>query len=444
MASRVATPASATAETGIGSLHALVERASESFRAGAAQKTSAPGADRAAEVLLADLLACVLGSPAEQAPAGWAKDGTTGLVAALAAGAHSADLDDVHRATVIHPGSIIWPVVLAVGAETGRSGTDVVAAARSGYQAMVELAAVLGPEHGRQWHATATCGALGAALASALLLDLGSRQRGWAVAHAVAMAGGVGQATLERSASTRFHRIAAATVGLQAARLAQAGVPASSQVLEGGKGVLALLAPGAERPPLVGPWRADAAYAMDRTSVRLFPINGFSQSVVALAAQLGKRVGPEVSSIVVEVSTSAAEATTGDPGGDWWDLATAVARAWCSGDPFRLFGSSGSDRLRPKVQIVPRGEFTWQSRVSAQSSTGSVGAFLEMPPGASLHEPGLGELLERKWDLIGGPGGSAAACSLAAAVLERGPRAVHLARVLSNRLPPAPDVGSPR
>lgn len=446
MLSRVGALASAPAETGIGSLQGLVQAVSESFRERLAWNaaTVPPTVDRAVELVLTDLLACVLGSLPGQAPAGWDKDGTTGVVAALAAGGHSADLDDLHRSTMVHPGSIIWPVVLGVGGEIGSSGTDVAAAARAGYQAMVGLAAVLGREHGRQWHATATCGALGAAVASALLLGLDAQQRAWAAAHALAMAGGVGQATLERSASTQFHRIAAATAGLQAARLAQAGVPSSRHVLEGDQGVLALLAPHAERPLAAAPSWADAAHALDRTSVRLFPVNGFSQSAVALAAQLGRRTGPEVSSIVVEVSTLAAAATTGDPGGEWWDLATAVARAWCSGDPFRLVDSPDSDRLRTRIRIVQRSDFTWQTGVSAQSSKGSVDAFAELPPGASLLEPGLGELLHQKWELVGGPGGSAAACTLAAALLERGPQAMDLPRLLFDRQPPGADVGQPR
>lgn len=388
-----------------------------------------PTAHDAAEVLLTDLLACVLGADAGGAPRDWSGDGTTGLAAAVASRAHARDQDDVHWPTMVHPGSVVWPVVLAVGVEVRATGADVAAAARAGYHAMRSLSLVLGPVHARSWHATATCGSLGSALPAAMLLGLDTNERRWASAHAIAMAGGVGQAVLERSGTTVFHRVAAAALGIQAARLGHARVRASERVLEGELGVLALLAPEAATDgsaPAVGD-------ALGSTSVRVFPVNGFAQAAVALAAELRREAQSEVSELVVEVSEAAAGATTGAVGGDWWDLRSAVASAWTTGDPFLLGPSEESERLRERIRVVARPGPSRTTRMTAQTPGGAVHGELDAPPGASLDDPALAALLDRKWGLLVGPtrGGAAAARNVARAVLGSGPRDADLRALLS-------------
>ncbi|MCU1672116.1 MAG: hypothetical protein JWN77_229 [Frankiales bacterium] len=390
-----------------------------------------PPEREAAETLLADLFACVFGAGAGNSPHGWQNDGTAGLAAALAMRAHARDQDDLHWTTGVHPGSVVWPVVLAVGAEVEATGDEALRAALAGYNAMTGLALQLGTDHARTWHATATCGALGASVSAAMLLRLTADQIHEAAAHAVAMAGGVGQALLERSGTTLFHRIAAAGTGVQAARLAASGVSGSHDPILGERGVVALLAPRAR--VRYEPGRVPDALAT--SSVRVFPVNGFAQGAVALAAQLGREAGPEVDDLAVEVAPAVADAITGAVGGDWWDVRSAVAAAWTSGDPFLLEPSDRSAELRARVRVVPRaGCATTATRLVAATPHGTRYAELATPPGARLDDPELRPLLARKWDRLVGPqqGGAAFARSLAQTALSAGPGRIHLREDLAN------------
>ena len=394
-------------------LRALVDRAFD-------DATREPRVGRAEHLLLADFLACVEGGGEAAAPRGWRNDGTAGCAAALAVRAHARDQDDIHWLTGIHPGSVIWPVAIAVGAEVAADGFAVATAARVGYDCMAALARLLGPAHARLWHATSTCGAFGAAASAAVLLDLSADQRVWACGHAVAVAGGVGQAVVEHSPTTGFHRAAAVVAGIQAARLAHAGVPSSKSVLDGEQGVFALF----RAAPAAGFVIVRTAATLGTTSVRLYPVNGLAQAAVEITAGLRQRSHSEVTSLVVEVSDSVAEATTGVHGGVWWDLRHAVAAAWSTGSPFELDQTPDSAFVRNLVRVVTGTVGRGTTRVTARTPRGDLHAQADSPLGFLLNDPRLAPQLDLKWDRLVGAdrGGARQVRESAAALFSRGPR----------------------
>ena len=398
-------------------LRALVDRAFDDATRGARVGS-------AEHLLLADFLACVKGAGPAAAPQGWRNDGTAGSAAALGVRAHTLDQDDIHWMAGIHPGSVVWPVVLALGAESSVDGEQVAASARAGYNCMAGLAALLGPTHARSWHATATCGAVGAAAAAAVLLGLGDEQRLWACGHAVAVAGGVGQAIVERSGTAAFHRAACAVTGIQAARLAQANVRSSRNVLDGERGVLALFH---VEPTNVSD--AQAVATLPTTSVRLYPVNGFAQAAVALAADLRQRARADATSLLVEVSDFVATATTGVPGGAWWDLRHAVAAAWSTGDPFDLEPTADSVACRDHVRIVAGTVGRGTTRVTAKTPRGDLVAQADSPPGLLLSDPRLAPELDHKWNRLAG---ALHVRELADLFLSRGPRRPDLLQLLES------------
>jgi hypothetical protein len=363
-------------------------------------------------VLLADLLACVAASGAWQGtrPVGqvfdFSGDGTCGRVATLALRAHSRDLDDIFWPAGTHIGSIVWPVALALGAEIGARGAQILRAARTGYQVAGDTALLLGPAHAARWHATATAGAVGSAAAAAVLLKLDAETTIAACGHAAAMAGGVGQSVAERSATAAFHRASAAVTGILAARFARTGATAPARVLEGPRGLLALVAP--DTPGL----RESPADVLASTSVRVFPVNGFSQGAVWLAAQLRRALDntsgirdsqtAKLRSIVVEVAPPVASATTGEVGGDWWDMRGAVAAAWASGDAFRLERTADSIDLRDAVRVVATAPDVGVTRVAVELADGETRAErAAVPPGHQPDSPDSLRLLRQKWDELG-------------------------------------------
>lgn len=88
---------------------------------------------------------------------------------ANAMAAHTFDWDDVMVGVPNHPGTVIWPTLLA-SAPKGGTIRDAAEAFLEGVGVAAELGNVLGIEHYRQgWHATATVGRMAAAYAGGYL-----------------------------------------------------------------------------------------------------------------------------------------------------------------------------------------------------------------------------------------------------------------------------------
>jgi len=62
--------------------------------------------------------------------------GATPYFAAMINGAssHFVEQDDVHNGSVLHPATVVFPVVLALAQERGASGRDLITAAVAGYE----------------------------------------------------------------------------------------------------------------------------------------------------------------------------------------------------------------------------------------------------------------------------------------------------------------------
>ena len=96
------------------------------------------------------------------------------LVAALvnAASSHVLEMDDLHNASIYHPGTCIFPAALAVAEAGGAGPREFLTAAVAGYEVSLRVGEALGPEHYRYFHTTGTAGTFGAAVATGHLLGL--------------------------------------------------------------------------------------------------------------------------------------------------------------------------------------------------------------------------------------------------------------------------------
>jgi 2-methylcitrate dehydratase PrpD len=162
--------------------------------------------------------------------------------AALANGAaaHAIEMDDTHLGGSIHLGASVFPAGLATAELTGASGEALLRAAVAGYEVAARLAMAVGPaaHYARGFHPTGTCGAFGAAVTAALLMDLDAA----AVAHALGIAGSQAAGSMEFLAdgawTKRLHPGWSASAGLHAAALAGAGFRAPASIVEGRFGFL--------------------------------------------------------------------------------------------------------------------------------------------------------------------------------------------------------------
>ena len=158
----------------------------------------------------------------------------TPRVAALinAAAAHTAEVDDIFRDGIYHPGAPTIAAAHALAAD--RKGF--LRAVVVGYEISTRIGAAMGRAHYRYWHNTGTIGCFGAAAAAAEALGLDTRGFSHALATAATFSAGLQQAFRMDSMSKPLHAGHAAEAGLTAALAAREGVTGSLDVMEGEAG----------------------------------------------------------------------------------------------------------------------------------------------------------------------------------------------------------------
>jgi 2-methylcitrate dehydratase PrpD len=301
----------------------------------------------------------------------------------LALAAHLRDRDDIHLATLVHPGGVVWAAAVACGLERGAELGETITAAAFGYELTVRVAAAYAPEHGRRWHGTATAGVVGAAGAAARVL--GARPVD-AVGHALSVAGGSIEAILELSGTRVFHRAHAATTAVACARAAATGLGATRLGLGRGRGTFA-------DEPSDELLAARPATALEETDFRLHPATGFAHAAMEAAAALGPVDAAAVRRVVATVSPPVALAIASNPeplGGEraWWSIEHAIAGALVSGDPDVV---ADDPELRSRVELVA-GAPGWAATVEITLADGTAGVrTVERPRAATADD------LLRKW-----------------------------------------------
>ncbi len=159
-------------------------------------------------------------------------------LAALANGilANAADYDDTHKRALLHTGSVIVPVVLALAEERGLTGKQMLAAIVAGYEVAVRVGMTVMPSHYRFWHSTATNGTFGAAASAASTLGLNAEQACFALGFAGTQAAGLNTFFSYGDFTKSLHPGKAALNGIIAARLAALGATSPPTMIEHEKG----------------------------------------------------------------------------------------------------------------------------------------------------------------------------------------------------------------
>jgi 2-methylcitrate dehydratase PrpD len=153
------------------------------------------------------------------------------------------DFDDTHWATAIHPAGPVASAVVAWSSQYPCSGADALLAFLLGMEVECAVGLAVSPAHyAKGWHITASCGVFGAAAAVGRLMQLDENRMVWALGHAATQASGL-VASLGSSAKS-LNIAHAARNGLLAAQYAQAGLSASTAVLEDRFGFGALMGEG--------------------------------------------------------------------------------------------------------------------------------------------------------------------------------------------------------
>jgi 2-methylcitrate dehydratase PrpD len=147
--------------------------------------------------------------------------------------AHSAEVDDIFREAIFHPGAPTIAAALALAPSRALDGLGLLRALIVGYEICTRIGATMGRAHYARWHNTGTVGSFGAAAAAAEVLRLDELGVAHALATVATFAAGLQQAFRSDSMSKPLHAGRAAEAGVTAALAAAQGVTGALDVLEG-------------------------------------------------------------------------------------------------------------------------------------------------------------------------------------------------------------------
>jgi 2-methylcitrate dehydratase PrpD len=161
-----------------------------------------------------------------------ASDGPSGRVVAVGTAGHVLDYDDTYLPGICHLSAPVASAALVVGAKVEATVGEVLEAYAAGVETMAAIARASHPAlYDRGWHPTSVCGAVGAARASAVLLQLNEPTTARALSLALLRTGGLRASFGSHGKSIQVGL--AAAQGSEAARLAAAGATILSRVRAG-------------------------------------------------------------------------------------------------------------------------------------------------------------------------------------------------------------------
>lgn len=208
------------------------------------------------------------------------------LVGALT---HITETDDLHRGSVTHPGCIVVPAVLVLGAEQGCTEQEMLKATLHGYEAMCRIGNAVGPAHYRIWHNTGTCGPFGSAMAAATLLGLDETATVDALGNAGTQSSGLWQFLETGAMSKHLHAGRGSEAGVLAAELATTGFTGPADILEGKQGMFAAMCPDAEPDNVMAEKEAD--WQLRLSSIKPWPCCRHTHPTIDAALELHRILG---------------------------------------------------------------------------------------------------------------------------------------------------------
>ncbi len=162
-----------------------------------------------------------------------------GLLAAahlMGTAAHGLELDDGYRPGMMHPGCVVVPAALLLGAHLHKSGPEVLTAVVAGYEVACRITAATHPRaRWRGFHPTSAAGVFAAAAAAGRLLALDAAQMESALGIAASSSAGL-FTFLDGGDVKRLHGGLGAREGLFAALLAAQGLVGPPNALESANG----------------------------------------------------------------------------------------------------------------------------------------------------------------------------------------------------------------
>lgn len=205
--------------------------------------------------------------------------------------AHALDFDDGTNSGIIHLGSPIFSLLIPLSQRYRIRVADMLKAAIIGYETSYTMAVSIQPGHKAMgYHATGTCGTLGAAVAAGYLLNFSEEERFQTFSAACMAASGMLKVLDEGSELKPYNVAKTALLSLTALQMAKSGFQGPADPL-GGRGFLRMMT-GKEDIELK-PVLLHGTYAVMKSYTKPYASCRYTHPAVEAAIRLRNRVRPE-------------------------------------------------------------------------------------------------------------------------------------------------------
>lgn len=216
--------------------------------------------------------------------------------------AHALDFDDGTNSGIIHLGSPVFSLLIPLAQRYGKKIQDVLRSAIIGYEASYTLAVSIQPMHkALGYHATGTCGVIGATLAAAYMLCFTEEERFQAFATACVSASGMLKVLDDGSELKPYNVAKTALLSLASLQLAKAGFKGHQDPLGGYRGFLKMMS-GDENTKLK-PCLLDDTYSIMKSYTKPYASCRYTHPPVEAAIHLRNKYGiqsQEIQSIHID------------------------------------------------------------------------------------------------------------------------------------------------
>lgn len=204
--------------------------------------------------------------------------------------AHALDFDDGTNSGIIHLGSPIFSLLIPLAQRYGIGVEEMLKAAVVGYEASYTMAVSIQPKHkALGFHATGTCGMLGATLAAAYMLGFTDDERFEAFAAACVAASGMLK-VLDGGSELKPYNVAKTTLlSLTSLQLAKAGFKGHPDPLGGYRGFLKMMS-GDENTE-IKPTLLNGTYAIMKSYTKPYASCRYTHPPVEAAIHLRNQYG---------------------------------------------------------------------------------------------------------------------------------------------------------
>ncbi|MFY0691723.1 MAG: MmgE/PrpD family protein [Paracoccaceae bacterium] len=277
------------------------------------------------------------------------------------------EMDDLHRASILHAGDVVLPAALAAAQSTKASGRQLAEAIVLGYEVALRIGQAAASGGYTAWYNSASCGVFGAAMAAAHAAGASERAKLDALGQAGMQASGLWQCRLEPTDSKPVATAHAARAGVSSAFLALHGARGAKGILDGRLGFFPTFYPDADPGAVMA--HPEANWMIHEVSFKPWPACRHVHPAVGLALDLGH--GEDLGEIAgIEIETYAAAIEFCDqpdpqtPHQGRFSLQHCIAVALTTGD-LRLedtqpeaFCDPGTAALRRKITLREAADLT--------------------------------------------------------------------------------------